>query len=103
MYVIAKFRLGDDVYQAGGHVSRSYRSESAFCYDVDEPHLSAPNCSLWQSSLAFPEKLPSGWSVTAEAALVDAYERALDDDDYKSRPDGYELDELGEPEEDICF
>ena len=103
MYVIAKVTLGGDVYQVAAHVGRSYRSQSAFCYDVEEPHFSAPNCPLWASSLAFPEQLPSGWSVIAEAALVDAYERALDDDSYRSMPDVYDPDELGAPEEDICF
>lgn len=87
MYVVATVTLEDlhgneDDYEVGADVTVAYDNrcgaDFACGYEVGEPDISAPGCTLDASRIAHNPQgggvLVEGWSDKVEEALTDAYE-----------------------------
>lgn len=86
------YEVGADVsYIPGDHATRAW----ARWYEVGEPDISAPGCTLDDSRIAHDpqggEVLEDGWSDRVEEALTDAYIAGLGEDD---GPDPDEYDDI---------
>ncbi len=82
MYVIAEVSFpGDDAtYEVGGEVEYDRGGEyGGPSYEVGEPDISAPDCSLKVSRLLNHDTLPTGWSGVVESALIEEYAARLGD------------------------
>lgn len=77
MYVIAHITLdgpdGEEEYEVGAEVDYECEYRRGGVYEVGEPEISAPDCTLKCSRLVDPDTLPLGWSTVAEEALIEAY------------------------------
>ncbi len=83
-YVVTTVTLedvwGDEAdYEVGAYCSQAwdnYGGKERSCgVDVGDPDLSAPNCTLDESSLVDVDTLKPGWSERVEQALADTWER----------------------------
>lgn len=103
MYVKAHIQLHvngqTEDYQVGADVTcddvGNDRAHGVSSYDVGEPDVSAPGCTLATARLVDYEELPDGWSKVAEDALVQAYadsdesaEEDYSDQMWEGDPDG---------------
>lgn len=74
--MIATITLEGEDFEVGADVELGYYGDA---YEVSEPDVSAPGCTLKRSRLVDDSTLPKGWSDLAEEALVDAYREERED------------------------